>query len=46
MTKARLQKAKRLLDIHQDLRRLEEARISGLKARQVELLARQEELFG
>lgn len=46
MTLARLQKAKRLLDIHQDLQRLEEARIAGLKARQTELLTLQEELFG
>ncbi|MEI9899769.1 MAG: hypothetical protein WDN31_06040 [Hyphomicrobium sp.] len=46
MIKARMRKAQRLLDVQQDLQRLEEERIAGLKRRQAELAALQEETIG
>jgi hypothetical protein len=45
MLEARLKKARRLLDLHRDLQRLEEERISGLRHRQDELAVLQEEIF-
>lgn len=44
MTQARMQKARRLLDLHKDLQRLEEERIVGLRSRQSELAAQQDEI--
>jgi UDP-N-acetylmuramyl pentapeptide synthase len=44
MTQARMQKARRLLDLHKDLQRLEEERIVGLRSRQAELAAEQDEI--
>lgn len=46
MVKSRLQKAKRLLDVQRSLQRLEEERVAGLKVRQSDLAARQEEVVG
>lgn len=46
MIEARLRKARRLLDLHKGLQRLEEERITGLRSRQAELAALQEELCG
>lgn len=46
MVKVRLQKAKRLLDVQRSLQRLEEDRVTGLKGRQSELAAMQEEIVG
>lgn len=46
MVKVRLQKAKRLLDVQRSLQRLEEDRVTGLKGRQSELAAMQEEVVG
>lgn len=46
MVKSRLQKAKRLLDVQRSLQRLEEERVAGLKGRQSDLAARQEEVVG
>jgi len=43
MLKARMQKARRLLDLHRDLQRLEEERIAGLRRRQAELAAEEQE---
>jgi len=43
MIEARLQKARRLLDLHRNLKQLEEQRIAGLQSRQAELEALQEE---
>ncbi|MDP1731617.1 MAG: hypothetical protein WC684_02635 [Hyphomicrobium sp.] len=45
MLEARLRKARRLLDLHRDLQRLEEERIAGLRRRQDELAVLQEEIF-
>lgn len=46
MVKSRLQKAKRLLDVQRSLQRLEEERVAGLKGRQSDLAAKQEEVVG
>jgi len=46
MTGARLQKAQRLHDVQKGLQRLEEERIAGLRNRQAELVALQEEIVG
>lgn len=46
MIKARLLKARRLLDLHKSLQRIEEECIAGLKSRQAELAAQQEEMIG
>lgn len=46
MLKTRMQKAKRLLGVHQDLQRLEEEKIALLSARQAEIAAALEELVG
>lgn len=46
MLAARLAKARRLLDLHRDLQRLEEQRIAALRRRELELAAMQEELVG
>ena len=46
MIAARMRKARRLLDLHQTLQRMEEERIAGLKSRQAELLAEQNEMVG
>lgn len=46
MLAARLKKARRLLDLHNDLQRLEEQRIAALRRREVELATMQEELVG
>jgi hypothetical protein len=43
MIEARLRKARRLLDLHRDLKRIEEQRVAGLRSRQAELAALQEE---
>jgi hypothetical protein len=45
MPAARLAKARRLLDLNKDLQRLEEHRVAGLRNRQAELAALQEEIF-
>lgn len=44
MTRARMQKAKRILDVQRGLKRLEEERVAGLRGRQSELAAMQEEI--
>jgi hypothetical protein len=44
MTQARVQKARRLLELQRSLQRLEEGRIAGLQGRQTELASLQEEL--
>ena len=46
MIKARLEKAKRLLDLSCDLQRLEEERLARLRNRQAEIATQQEELVG
>lgn len=46
MIEARLKNARRLLDLHKGLQRLEEERITGLRSRQAELAALQGELCG
>ena len=46
MIEARARKARRLLDLHRGLQRLEEERIAGLRSRQAELVALQEETVG
>lgn len=44
MIAARMRKAQRLHRIHENLQRLEEERVSGLRRRQVDLEVRQEEM--
>jgi hypothetical protein len=44
MIAARKRKAQRLLDVQQDLQRLEEMRVAGLKSRQNEIAVAREEL--
>lgn len=44
--KARLQKARRLLEVQKGMKRLEEAKIAGLQSRQAELKELQEEFIG
>jgi len=46
MVKARLEKAKRLLDLSRDLQRLEEDRLVQLRNRKAEIAVQQEELIG
>jgi len=46
MIKARMEKAKRLLDLSRDLQRLEEDRLVRLRNRQAEIATQQEELVG
>ncbi len=46
MTKERLNKARRLLQVQTDLKRLEEARIAGLQSRKLEIETLQSELVG
>jgi hypothetical protein len=46
MLAARREKARRLLDLHRDLQRLEEQRIAALRGREIELATMQEELVG
>ena len=46
MIEARVRKARRLLDLHRGLQRLEEERVAGLRSRQAELVALQEETVG
>lgn len=46
MVKARLEKAKRLLDLSRDLQRLEEDRLAQLRNRKAEIAVQQEELIG
>lgn len=45
MIQARLQKARRLLEVQRGLQRLEEARVAALQSRRAELAALQEELL-
>jgi hypothetical protein len=45
MTKARIHKAQRLLELQRGLQRLEEGKIAGLKSRQAELATLQEDLI-
>jgi len=45
MTKARIHKARRLLELQRGLQRLEEGKIAGLKSRQAELVTLQEDLI-
>jgi len=44
MIKQRLNKARRVLEVQQDLQRLEEVRVAGLRSRQAEIAASREEL--
>lgn len=44
MTQARMEKARRLLDLHKDLQRLEEQQVAALQSRQAELTAEQEHI--
>jgi hypothetical protein len=46
MIEARMQKARRLLEVQKGLQRLEEAKIAGLRSRQAEVAVLQEELIG
>lgn len=46
MIEVRRRKARRLLDVQQDLQRLEEERLAALKSRQAELTNLQEEAVG
>jgi hypothetical protein len=46
MIEVRLKKARRLLELNTSLQRLEEQRIAGLRSRQAELAALQEEVAG
>ncbi len=45
MLKARMNKARRLLDVQQDLQRLEEERLANVKRRQTEISTMQEEMI-
>jgi hypothetical protein len=44
MVEARMKRARRLLEVQEELKRLEEARVAGLQLRQSEIAALQEEL--
>jgi hypothetical protein len=44
MIRARIRKAQRLLELQRGLQRIEEAKIAGLRSRQAELVALQEDL--
>lgn len=44
MIEARMQKARRLLEIHRNMQRLEEVKVASLRSREAELAAMQEDI--